>query len=58
LDIKYKKQYLGSSNAIGQTINSAPLPSTLKKDKNTDSPVSKQTYNNNLKDLYKDDLDR
>jgi hypothetical protein len=61
LDIKYKKPSLKSSNTIDPTIKSSLSSSlsSLKTDKDMDNPISKQTYNNNnLKDLYKDDLDQ
>ena len=49
------KKHIRSFNTIGQTIKPTSSPSTLKIDKSIDNPISKQTYNNNLKDLYKDD---
>ena len=51
-----KKSPLKSSNTIDHTIKSTSLShSSLKPDKNIDNLIPKQTYNNNLKDLYKDD---
>jgi hypothetical protein len=52
-----KKSPLKSSNTIDHTIKSTSLShSSLKPDKDIDNLIPKQTYNNNLKDLYKDDL--
>jgi hypothetical protein len=52
-----KKSSLKSSNTIDHTIKStSSSPSSLKPDKDIDNLIPKQTYNNNLKDLYKDDL--
>src|SRR3954470_12801725 len=52
-----KKSSLKSSNIIDHTIKStSSSPSSLKPDKDIDNLIPKQTYNNNLKDLYKDDL--
>ena len=51
-----KKSPLKSSNTIDRIIKSTSLShSSLKPDKNIDNLIPKQTYNNNLKDLYKDD---
>ena len=51
-----KKSPLKSSNTIDRIIKSPSLShSSLKPDKNIDNLIPKQTYNNNLKDLYKDD---
>jgi len=50
-----KKPYLGSSDTIDHTIKSTSLPSTLKSDRNNDTAISNQKYNNKIKDLYKDD---
>jgi hypothetical protein len=52
-----KKSSLKSSTIIDHTIKStSSSPSSLKPDKDIDNLNPKQTYNNNLKDLYKDDL--
>ena len=51
-----KKSPLKSSNTIDRIIKSTSLShSSLKPDKDIDNLIPKQTYNNNLKDLYKDD---
>src|SRR6476646_10322458 len=51
-----KKSPLKSSNTIDRIIKSPSLShSSLKPDKNIDNLITKKTYNNNLKDLYKDD---
>src|SRR3954470_9098343 len=50
-----KKSSFKSSNTIDHTIKSTSSPSTLKSDRNNDTPISNQKYNNKLKDLCKDD---
>src|SRR3954447_18498605 len=51
-----KKPSLAPSNTMVQTIKSAAASSS-KSDKDIDNSIPKQTNNNNLKDLYKDDED-
>ena len=52
-----KKSSLNSSNTIDHKLKSTSSSrSSLKPDKDIDNFIPKQTYNNNLKDLYKDDL--